>query len=187
MIEKKVRERGHNVTYEFMTHLDEFNENLNITLKAHLFIEKTMNEVLDKMMDTEVLGRIGFKPRLNILYAFGLIEKSTFEAAREFNNIRNDYGHKYDYQIDEETLNKLKSKLSNDNLEAYRTLVENEEFKYLFEGNFNLKYKTILTFIMQDIYRVKELFFIEFRKIAKNILNEVQEDLDKTLKEEGRE
>jgi hypothetical protein len=80
-----------------------------IILRAHLYIEFEMTEILkSKLMHPEELGdRLAFNVSLKILLAIGAIPLELKAPINFLCRIRNKYAHELDFQFDEETFKKF--------------------------------------------------------------------------------
>ena len=70
-------------------------DTLAIVLKAHLYIEAELEELLRLgTKNYKALDLKYFKEKLNLCYGIGLIDRDLYTVLTKFNTIRNKYGHK---------------------------------------------------------------------------------------------
>lgn len=125
-------------------------DSLAVVLKAHLYIEKALEELLEHgIKNFEVLGLKYFREKLNLCYAVGLIDKDLYVALKKFNTIRNNYGHRVEFEINE-----------GDFKEIYDLLNDTQQFEYkediklellVEEESFNLRIRVLLASLYSEV------------------------------------
>lgn len=77
-------------------------DTLAIVLKAHLYIEAELEELLRLgTKNYKALDLKYFKEKLNLCYGIGLIDRDLYTVLKKFNTIRNKYGHRVEFEITE--------------------------------------------------------------------------------------
>lgn len=88
---------------------------IQITLRAHLYIEHELRSLLSKNLkypDLVVRERSKFADIMRLVFAMGLRHRDEMKAIEQINKVRNYYSHNLDYQLSESDINDLINSLS---------------------------------------------------------------------------
>lgn len=165
---------------------------LAITIRAHLYLEKELNKLIVHMtLDSKKLLNINFSLKLDIVYAFGGLEKKYYFPVKKFNSIRNQYAHKLDYNFLEKDYNDLLATFSKDmKTDFLKILKEPElleiffsktnEVVYLTNLSLDKKYRILLSQLLSN-FKITNLDYIS--SIAKSHMDIQLKNLKKRKKE----
>ena len=120
------------------------NEILIIILKAHLYIERELaNMLTETVIDYKVISTATFRQKLDLANSMGLVE-GLYGPVGKVNSIRNGYAHSIDYAFEEKDFEDLLSTLTKDDRDDY--VNEYEKWKaMLYDGSFSeFNFKTQL-------------------------------------------
>lgn len=142
---KRRKEETHQMNKKFMEDTKS-SETLIIILKAHLYIERELTNMLtETIIDYKVIRTATFRQKLDLANSMGLIDVY-YGAISKVNSIRNCYAHNIEYSFGEKELEDLLSTLTkedkNDFLNDYAKWRE-----LLFDNSiseFNFKTQLIL-------------------------------------------
>lgn len=87
---------------------------LQIILRAHLYIEYELTEILNKTLKypNELGTNINFSMKLKLLLALDAIPPELKDPIKHLNTLRNKYAHELNYQFDERMYDKFYNTLS---------------------------------------------------------------------------
>lgn len=126
------------------------NDNLVIILRAHLYIEQELNNLIIKVMkNPKKLKARYYADKLDLAYSLGLIESPLYSSLVKLNKIRNAYAHTIGYEITEEDFDDLMAPFSKKHLEEY----EKDLFVYAFEEGertLQIKLRVLLSLLWAD-------------------------------------
>ena len=122
------------------------NEMLIIILKAHLYIERELTNMLtETIIDYKIISTSTFRQKLDLANSMGLID-GYYGALGKINSIRNNYAHSIDYTIGEKEFEDIISTLTKEDKKDF--LEDYQNWKpYLYDGSipeFNFKIQMLL-------------------------------------------
>lgn len=78
---------------------------MHIILKAHLYIEHELNEILKmNIKHPQRLPKMNFAMKQKLVFAMDLIPQDEFNVIKHFNGIRNAFAHNIEYEFNEKVL-----------------------------------------------------------------------------------
>ncbi|GAA3410798.1 hypothetical protein ACFFNY_20870 [Paenibacillus hodogayensis] len=186
MIDKhRIIDRINNLNEEFLDHLNEIvdryeeqhnkfmeetsgENNFQVILRAHLYIEFEMKELLHiKLKHPQELGeQVKFSDTLRISLAIGAIPLELKNAISYVNRIRNKFAHDLNYQFNEATHKKFIDNFSNDMKNDYLRRLE----KNIDNGFLTTKLKEALFtvwFVLIDLRLVSDEIRVELKNLYK--------------------
>lgn len=100
---------------------------LQIILRAHLYIEYELTEILNQILKhpDELGTNLSFNQKLKLLLALDAIPLELKEPLKYMNTLRNNFAHKLDYQFNENIYNNFYDILSG-KLKSIRLIQTNE-------------------------------------------------------------
>ena len=157
-------------------------DTLAIVLKAHLYIEAELEELLRlgtknyKSLDLKY-----FKDKLNLCYGIGLIDRDLYTVLKKFNTIRNKYGHRVDFEITETEFKEMYDLMNSEQKIEY-----SEELKITTmysQETFDMRLRVLLASLYSEVVvcsqSVNSTIVDNFLEWQINILNEYSDILKK--------
>ena len=157
-------------------------DTLAIVLKAHLYIEAELEELLRlgtknyKSLDLKY-----FKDKLNLCYGIGLIDRDLYTVLKKFNTIRNKYGHRVDFEITETEFKEMYDLMNSEQKIEY-----SEELKITTmysQETFDMRLRLLLASLYSEVVvcsqSVNSTIVDNFLEWQINILNEYSDILKK--------
>jgi hypothetical protein len=99
---------------------------LSIVLRGHLYVEGTLNTILEIVMarpDAMKIDRLGFRQKLDLVDAFGLLGPDLVTPLRELNRLRNRLAHNLDGEPTPEEISDLITGTRGPVRESYQAVV----------------------------------------------------------------
>lgn len=156
-----------------------------VILRAHMYIEKEMVELTNTYFKhPNKLKDYGFKSRLDLLFALGVIDKELYDPIGKINKIRNDISHKLDFKFTEDKYKMLYNSLSNDILKEFKKDLDVESI-FNKDTNFVEKTRVLLSGIWTDIKTEVLVSFKNKQILAKEYEEQANNELMETIKEQG--
>jgi len=84
---------------------------LSSILKAHLFIERLIDSIIEKKLDKPgslFKNQLSFSLKLDLAHSLGIVPDKVLSPIRALNKIRNKYAHDINYEVTIDELNNLK-------------------------------------------------------------------------------
>ncbi|MDQ0149209.1 hypothetical protein ACFO6R_06325 [Eubacterium multiforme] len=150
-------------------------DTLAIVLKAHLYIEAELEELLRLgTKNYKVLHLKYFKEKLNLCYGIGLIDKDLYTVLKKFNTIRNKYGHSVDFEITEIDFKEMYDLMNSEQKEEYS---EDLKISTMFsQETFDIRLRLLLASLYSEVVvfcqSVNSTIAENFLEWKINILNE---------------
>ncbi|WP_250454924.1 hypothetical protein [Clostridium tertium] len=125
-------------------------DRLAIVLKAHLYIEVALDELLRVGTKRyKALELKYFKEKLNLCYGIGLIESDLYNVLKKFNTIRNKYGHRVNFEVDEVEFKEIYDLMNKEQKVDYE---EDLKAKLIFsENSFDLRLRVLLASLYSEV------------------------------------
>lgn len=158
--------------------LSDYDELTAITLKAHLFVEEQMNEMLGKFMHKDTARKFSFDNKLKILTSTELIGSPTHEAINYLNEIRNDYSHQLEFKVSEQRLETLINKMIQGNEDYFEEMIRTHTRKNL---EFNERYTRAVSLISAFTHYENVNFYNKFSLKSQDVLNEERRRLEQAI------
>lgn len=157
-------------------------DTLAIVLKAHLYIEAELEELLRLgTKNYKELDLKYFKEKLNLCYGIGLIERDLYTVLKKFNTIRNKYGHRVDFEITETDFKEMYDLMNSEQKREY-----SEDLKIITmssQETFDIRLRVLLASLYSEVVvscqSVNSTILDNFLEWQINILNEYSDILKK--------
>lgn len=152
-LEDHFREMGYeiysNSKYDFMDKTSH-DELMVVVLKAHMFIEQELFQLLEKVMANPKSLRAKFLlDKLLLAHGFGLIDDDIFSSLKKLNDIRNSYAHNLNFEMGEKELDSLISPLSK---KSKQELLEDIDlYKEDGEPDLNMNLRITLSYLCSNV------------------------------------
>jgi len=117
---------------QFEQHLFAPDTTLEVLLRGHLWTESLINQLLEvAAVDSRALDldRIGFRQKIDMAQAFGLIHRRDGHALRAMNRIRSRLTHEITAGPTEDDLHELESKLGGSVASAFQAVIQSARDK----------------------------------------------------------
>ena len=157
-------------------------DTLAIVLKAHLYIEAELEELLRLgTKNYKALDLKYFKEKLNLCYGIGLIDKDLYTVLKKFNTIRNKYGHSMDFEITETDFKEMYDLMNSEQKGEYS---EDLKISTMFsQETFDIRLRVLLASLYSEVVvscqSVNSTIAENFLEWQINILNEHSDILKK--------
>lgn len=157
-------------------------DTLAIVLKAHLYIEAELEEILRLgTKNYKALDLKYFKEKLNLCYGIGLIDRDLYTVLKKFNTIRNKYGHRVDFEITEIDFKEMYDLM---NSEQKREYSEDLKVTTMFsQETFDIRLRVLLASLYSEVVvscqSVNSTILENFLEWQINILNEYSDIVKK--------
>ena len=155
-------------------------DTLAIVLKAHLYIEAELEELLRLgTKNYKELDLKYFKEKLNLCYGIGLIDRDLYTVLKKFNTIRNKYGHRVDFEITETDFKEMYDLMNSEQKREY-----SEDLKITTmssQETFDIRVRVLLASLFSEVVvssqSVNSTIVDNFLEWQINILNEYSDIL----------
>ena len=155
-------------------------DTLAIVLKAHLYIEAELEELLRLgTKNYKELDLKYFKAKLNLCYGIGLIDRDLYTVLKKFNTIRNKYGHRVDFEITETDFKEMYDLMNSEQKREY-----GEDLKITTmssQETFDIRLRVLLASLYSEVVvssqSVNSTIVDNFLEWQINILNEYSDIL----------
>lgn len=155
-------------------------DTLAIVLKAHLYIEAELEELLRLgTKNYKELDLKYFKEKLNLCYGIGLIDRDLYTVLKKFNTIRNKYGHRVDFEITETDFKEMYDLMNSEQKREY-----SEDLKITTmssQETFDIRLRVLLASLYSEVVvssqSVNSTIVDNFLEWQINILNEYSDIL----------
>ncbi len=100
---------------------------LDSILKAHLFIERLVDSLIEEKLDKPesfLKNQVSFNLKVDLAHSLGVLTDRLVSSIKSLNSIRNKYAHNLDYQVSFDELNSLKlnwAEVQNETFDAAKT------------------------------------------------------------------
>ncbi|MCD2500190.1 hypothetical protein LQE93_00190 [Clostridium sp. NSJ-145] len=157
-------------------------DTLAIVLKAHLYIEAELEELLRLgTKNYKALDLKYFKEKLNLCYGIGLIDRDLYTVLTKFNTIRNKYGHKVEFEITETEFKEMYDLMNSEQKIEYS---EDLKITTMYsQETFDMRLRVLLASLYSEVVvssqSVNSTIVDNFLEWQINILNEYSDILKK--------
>lgn len=157
-------------------------DTLAIVLKAHLYIEAELEELLRLgTKNYKALDLKYFKDKLNLCYGIGLIDRDLYTVLKKFNTIRNKYGHRVDFEITETEFKEMYDLMNSEQKIEYS---EDLKITTMYsQETFDMRLRVLLASLYSEVVvcsqSVNSTIVDNFLEWQINILNEYSDILKK--------
>lgn len=155
-------------------------DTLAIVLKAHLYIESELEELLRLgTKNYKALDLKYFKEKLNLCYGIGLIDRDLYTVLKKFNTIRNKYGHRVEFEITETEFKEMYDLMNSEQKIEYS---EDLKITTMYsQETFDMRLRVLLTSLYSEVVvssqTVNSTIVDNFLEWQINILNEYSDIL----------
>jgi hypothetical protein len=141
-------------SYTEFLDLTDHEEEMIVVLRAHLYIEQEINQLLSKIFEN--MPEMTFSQKIDLCKSLAIIDNDIYNPLKKFNKLRNLFAHNLNFKLEEKHYEDLVSTLSKSSKDQFK-----EDLSRYNKTQINLldKLRILLASIWADT-KVRNVYFI---------------------------
>ncbi|ASN04266.1 hypothetical protein [Virgibacillus necropolis] len=167
---RDIRLKDWRESYEHFIELTNDENMLIIVLRAHLYLEREINELLSKVSLNGKLLEVQFSHKIDLVKSLGVVDEELIPPIGKLNKIRNQYAHDLEFEVTQKDYQDLLSTLSKKEKAHFEEELINFYKKYPEENKKLTNNFRVLLGSIWGAVKIKNLyFFYYYQTLSKSI------------------